>query len=50
MYLRYTTIRENGKVHKYWRLVRSVRRGSKDRQETVSQLGELDAEGRVAGR
>jgi hypothetical protein len=30
--------------------VRSVRRGSKVRQETVSQLGELDAEGRVAAR
>lgn len=50
MYLRYTTIRKNGKVHKYWRLVRSVRRGSKVRQETVAQLGELDAEGRVAAR
>lgn len=32
--LRYTTIRQNGKVHKYWRLVPSVRRGSKARQET----------------
>src|SRR5205823_6766825 len=25
MYLRHTTIRKDGKVHRYWRLVRSVR-------------------------
>lgn len=50
MYLRYTTVRKNGKVHKYWRLVRSVRLGSKVRQQTVAQLGELDAEGRVSAR
>ena len=47
MYLRYTTIRKNGKTHKYWRLVRSVRHGSRVRQETVAHLGELDAEGRA---
>ena len=47
MYLRYTTIRKSGKTHKYWRLVRSVRCGSKVRQETVAHLGELDAEGRA---
>jgi len=50
MYLRYTTVRKNGKVHKYWRLVRSVRLGRKVRQQTVAQLGELDAEGRVSAR
>ena len=50
MYLRHTTICKNGKTHKYWRLVRSVRVGRKVRQETVAQLGELDAEGRVAAR
>ena len=50
MYLRHTTIRKNGKTHCYWRLVRSVRVGRKVRQETVAQLGELDAEGRVAAR
>jgi len=50
MYLRYTTVRKNGKVHKYWRLVRSVRLGSKVRQQTVAQLGELDAERRVSAR
>ena len=47
MYLRHTTVTKNGKTHTYWRLVRSVRVGRKVRQETVAQLGELDAEGRV---
>ncbi len=50
MYLRHTTVRKNGKTHTYWRLVRSVRVGRKVRQETVAQLGELDAEGRLAAR
>ncbi len=47
MYLRHTTRRKDGKSHVYWRLVRSVRRGGKVVQETVAQLGELDAEGRA---
>jgi transposase len=47
MYLRHTQVRKNGKTHTYWRLVRSVRRGRKVCQETVAQLGELDAEGRA---
>lgn len=47
MYLRHSTIRKDGKTHTYWRLVRSVRRNGKVRQETVAQLGELDAEGRA---
>ena len=46
MYLRHTTRRKDGKTHVYWQLVRSVRRGRKVVQETVTQLGELDAEGR----
>ena len=50
MYLRHTTIRRNGKTHTYWRLVRSVRVGSKVRQQTVAQLGELDPQGRVRAR
>jgi transposase len=50
MYLRHTTVSKNGKGHTYWRLVRSVRVGSKVRQETVAQLGELDAQGRVRAR
>jgi transposase len=50
MYLRHTTVKRGGKVHTYWRLVRSVRCGRKVRQETVAQLGELDAEGRLAAR
>ncbi len=50
MYLRHTTIRKNGKTHTYWRLVRSVRRGSKVRQETVAYLGGLDKAGRMKAR
>jgi transposase len=37
-------------VHTYWRLVRSVRNGAKVVQETVAQLGELDAQGRAKAR
>ena len=47
MYLRHSTIRKDGKTHRYWRLVRSLRRNGKVVQETVAQLGELDAEGRL---
>src|SRR3990172_11872529 len=47
MYLRHTTRRKDGKTHVYWQLVRSVRRGRKVVQETVAQMGELDAEGRA---
>src|SRR6266851_5221984 len=50
MYLRHTTITKNGKSHTYWRLVRSVRTGNRVRQQTVAQLGELDAGGRVRAR
>jgi len=50
MYLRHSTRRKDGKAHTYWRLVRSVRSGGKVRQETVAQLGELDAEGRASAR
>jgi transposase len=50
MYLRHTRVRKNGKTHSYWRLVRSVRRGRKVVQETVAQLGELDAQGRARAR
>lgn len=47
MYLRHTTVEKSGKKHTYWRLVRSVRTGSRVRQETVATLGELDADGRA---
>ena len=47
VYLRHATRRKDGKTHVYWQLVRSVRRGRKVMQETVAQLGELDAEGRA---
>src|SRR5271157_302109 len=50
MYLRHSTIRKNGKNHVYWRLVRSVRRNGKVIQQTVAQLGELDAEGRTRAK
>lgn len=48
MYLRHSVRRKNGTAHTYWRLVRSVRRGGKVVQETVAQLGELDAHGRAS--
>lgn len=47
MYLRHSSVRKGGKTYTYWRLVRSVRRGKKVIQQTVLQLGELDAEGRA---
>jgi transposase len=50
MYLRHTTVSKNGKSYTYWRLVRSVRIGNRVRQQTVAQLGELDAAGRVHAR
>lgn len=50
MYLRHTTRRKDGKIHIYWQLVRSVRRGGKVVQETVAQLGELDGEGRARAK
>jgi len=50
VYLRHSTVRKDGKTHVYWRVVRSVRRHGKVVQETVAQLGELDAEGRARAR
>ena len=50
MYLRHTTRKKDGKVHRYWRLVRSVRVGRRVIQQTVAQLGELDARGRLQAR
>jgi Transposase DDE domain len=47
VYLRHTRRRKDGKTHVYWQLVRSLRRGRKVVQQTVAQLGELDAEGRA---
>ena len=47
MYLRHTTRKKDGKTHVYWQLVRSVRHGRKVVQQTVAQLGELDAHGRA---
>ena len=50
VYLRHTRRFKDGKAHTYWRLVRSVRRGGKVVQETVAQLGELDADGRAKAK
>ena len=33
MYLRHSIVRKNGKIHTYWRLVRSVRVGGKVRAD-----------------
>jgi len=50
MYLRHTIRRKDGKVHRYWRLVRSVRVGRRVIQQTVAQLGELNERGRIEAR
>jgi transposase len=50
MYLRYTTRKKDGKTHRQWRLVRSVRIGRRVIQQTVAHLGELDAQGRLQAR
>ena len=50
MYLRYTIRKKDGKVHRYWRLVRSVRVGRRVIQQTVAHLGEIDEHGRIAAR
>src|SRR5271157_3496911 len=50
MYLRHTTRKKDGKVHRYWSLVRSVRVGGRVIQQTVTHLGELDEHGRIEAR
>jgi transposase len=50
MYLRYATRKKDGKVHRAWRLVRSVRVGRRVIQQTVTHLGELDEAGRLRAR
>ena len=50
MYLRHTICKKDGKRHRYWRLVRSVRLGRRVIQQTVAQLGELDERGRLRAR
>ena len=50
MYLRHTIRKKDGKVHRYWCLVRSVRVGRRVIQQTVAHLGELDEHGRVEAR
>jgi transposase len=43
MFLRRLRVRKNGKTHRYWALVKSVRTARGPRQELVSYLGELSA-------
>jgi len=50
MYLRHTTRKKDGKVHRYWSLVRSVRVGGRVIQQTVAHLGEIDERGRIEAR
>jgi transposase len=50
MYLRHTIRKKDGKIHRYWCLVRSVRVGRRVIQQTVAQLGELDDQGRLHAR
>jgi hypothetical protein len=50
MYLRHTIRKKDGKAHRYWRLVRSVRVGRRVIQQTMAQLGELDDRGRLEAR
>ena len=50
MDLRHSFRRKDGKVHRDWRLVRSVRVGGRVIQQTVAHLGELDERGRIEAR
>ena len=50
MYLRHTIRKKDGKVHRYWCLVRSVLVGRRVIQQTVAHLGELDEHGRIEAR
>ncbi len=50
MYLRHTICKKDGKVHRYWCLVRSVRLGRRVIQQVVAHLGELDERGRIQAR
>jgi len=50
MYLRHMIRKKDGKVHRYWCLVRSVRVGRRVIQQTVAHLGELDERGRIEAR
>jgi transposase len=50
MYLRHTIRKKDGKVHRYWCLVQSVRVGRRVIQQTVAHLGELDEDGRIEAR
>jgi hypothetical protein len=40
MYLRHVLRKKDGKVHRYWCLMRSVRVGQRVIQQTVAHIGE----------
>ncbi len=50
LYIRPSVRRKGGKTYRYYQLVCSVRRNGKMVQETVAQLGKLDARGRAKAR
>jgi len=50
MYLRHAIRKKDGKLHRYWCLVRSVRVGRRVIQQVVAHLGELDEQGRLQAR
>jgi len=45
MYLRHTIRKKDGKVHRYWCLVRSVRVGQRVIQQTVAHLAAISHHG-----
>jgi hypothetical protein len=48
--LRHTIRKKDGKVHRHWCLVRSVRVGRRVIQQTVAHLGGLNERGRIQAR
>src|SRR5262245_45035817 len=50
MYLRHMIRKKDGKIHRYWCLVRSVRVGRRVIQQTVAHLGEIDEQGQIEAR
>jgi len=50
MYLRKISVGKDGKRHKYWALIKSVRTARGPRQQVVSYLGNMDEAGRLEVR
>ena len=49
MFLKRISLRKNGKRHKYWALVKSVRTARGPRYQVVSYLGELEPGEKAGG-